>query len=107
MLKTVLCVSILAALSAIAFTGQASAQGAVPNLAGTYRCSPEPIACNAPTYTVTQNGNVLELKAENGTIAEAKVTSARTLSGGPPFNSNGLILPDNSIQWSNGTHWRK
>jgi hypothetical protein len=107
MLKNVLCVSILAALAAIVFAGQASAQGAVPNLAGTYRCTPEPIACNAPSYTVTQNGNVLELKAENGPIAEAKVTSNRTLSGGPPFNSNGLILPDNSIQWSNGTHWRK
>jgi hypothetical protein len=107
MLKNVLCVSAFATLAASALPGTVLAQGTAPNLAGTYRCTPEPIQCNAPSYTVTQNGNVLELKAENGPIAEAKVTSNRTLSAGPPFNSNGLILPDSSIQWSNGTHWRK
>ena len=107
MLKNCLSVSILAILSALALSGQVLAQGNAPNLSGTYRCTPEPIQCQAPTFSVSQSGNTLELKAENGPVAEAKVTSNITLSAGPPFNSNGLILPDRSIQWSNGTHWRK
>jgi hypothetical protein len=105
--KNRLSVSIVAVLSAFALSGQAQAQGTAPNLSGTYRCTPEPIQCQAPTFSVSQNGNTLELKAENGPIAEAKATSDKTLSAGPPFNSNGLVLPDRSIQWSNGTHWRK
>jgi hypothetical protein len=50
---------------------------------------------------------VLEIKAENGPVAGGNVTSDITLSAGPPWNSNGVVLPDRSIQWSNGTHWRK
>src|ERR1700731_3210854 len=107
MLKNCVSVSIAAALSALALPGPAHAQGSAPNLSGTYRCTPEPIQCQAPTFSVSQNGNTLELKAENGPIAEAKVTSDITLSAGPPWNSIGILMPDRSIQWSNGTHWRK
>jgi hypothetical protein len=101
---SVLAVAMLAALSV---PGQGHAQGSAPNLSGTYQCTPEPALCQAPTFSFSQNGSTLELKAENGPVAEAKVTSDITLSAGPPWNSNGVVLPDRSIQWSNGTHWRK
>jgi len=64
-------------------------------------------AMPSPDILCFPNGSTLELKAENGPVAEAKVTSDITLSAGPPWNSNGVVLPDRSIQWSNGTHWRK
>ena len=101
---SVLTVAMLAALS---MPGQGHAQGSAPNLSGTYRCTPEPAQCQAPTFSVSQNGSTLELKAENGPVAQAKMTSDITLSAGPPWNSNGVVLPDRSIQWSNGTHWQK
>jgi hypothetical protein len=102
-------VSVLAAamLAAFALPGQGHAQGSAPNLSGTYRCSPEPAECPAPTFSVSQNGPTLELKAENGPVAEGKLTSDITLSAGRPWNSIGIVMPDHSIQWSNGTHWRK
>ena len=67
----------------------------------------EPSQCQAPTFSVSQAGNTLEIRAENGPVAEAKVTSDITLSVGPPWNSIGVALPDRSIQWSNGTHLAK
>jgi hypothetical protein len=102
-------VSVLAAamLAAFALPGQGHAQGSAPNLSGTYRCSPEPAECPAPTFSVSQNGPTLELKAENGPVAEGKLTSDITLSAGRPWNSIGIVMPDRSIQWSNGAHWRK
>jgi hypothetical protein len=101
---SVLTVVILAALSV---PGQGHAQGSAPNLSGTYRCTPEPARCQSPTFSVSQTGSTLELKAENEPVAEAKITSDITLSAGPQWNSNGIVMPDRSIQWSNGTHWRK
>jgi hypothetical protein len=101
---SVLTVVMLAALSV---PGQGHAQGSAPNLSGTYRCTPEPARCQSPTFSVSQTGSTLELKAEGGPVAEAKITSDITLSAGPPWNSNRIVMPDRSIQWSNGTHWRK
>jgi hypothetical protein len=101
---SVLTVAMLAALS---IPGQGHAQGSAPNLSGTYPCTPEPVQCQALTFSVSQNGSTLELKAENGPVAEAKVTSDITLSVGPPWNSLGIVMPDRSIQWSDGTHWQK
>jgi hypothetical protein len=43
----------------------------------------------------------------NGPIADGKMTSDVTISAGPPWNSIGVVMPDRSIQWSSGTHWRK
>src|SRR3984893_2586701 len=100
-------VLIAAMLAAFAIPRQGHAQGSAPNLSGTYRCSPEPVQCQAPVFSVAQTGPTLELKAENGTVAEGKVTSDITVTAGPPWNSIGLIMPDRSIQWSNGTHWQK
>ena len=100
-------VGIVAMLAALSLPGQGHAQGSAPNLSGTYRCNPEPAQCQAPTFSVSQTGSTLELKAENGPVAEAKATSDITLSAGPPWNSIGIVMPDHSIQWSNGTRWRK
>jgi hypothetical protein len=87
--------------------GPGYAQGSAPNLSGTYRCSPEPSQCQAPTFSVSQTGPSLEIKADNGPVAEGKLTSDITVSAGPPWNANGVVMPDRSIQWSDGTHWRK
>jgi hypothetical protein len=107
MIKNGLSISLLALTAAIALPAQGFAQGSAPNIAGTYRCVPEPTRCLSPTYTVTQNGQALELRGEDGTPVGAKMTSNITLSAGPILNDNGLLLPDRSIQWSNGTHWQK
>ena len=107
MTRTDLSISLLAVLSVLAVPGLAQAQGSAANVAGTYRCVPEPTRCQTPTYTVTQNGQTLELKGEDGTLTAGKMTSNITLSAGPILNANGVILPDRSIQWSNGTHWQK
>jgi hypothetical protein len=107
MTKTALLISLVAVVSAIAAPELAQAQGSAANVAGTYRCVPEPTRCQTPTYTVSQNGQALEFKGEDGTLTAGKMTSNLTVSAGPILNANGVILPDRSIQWSNGTHWQK
>ena len=103
----------LAVLSAAALTAGLAplpvfAQGAaLVDVAGTYRCQPEPIKCQNPTYSLTQAGNNLQIKADDGMLADAKLTSNITISAGPTFNSLGRILPDRSIEWTNGTRWIK
>ena len=107
MLKTFVSLSLAAMLAAFALPTQGQAQGSAPNLSGTYRCIPEPAQCQAATFSVSQAGPTLELKAENGPVAGGKPTSDITVSAGPPWNSIGIVMPGRSIQWSNGTHWRK
>jgi hypothetical protein len=107
MFKNPISVTIVAMLAAVASPGQGRAQGSAPNISGTYRCSPEPAPCHAPAFSVSQTGPTLEIKAENGPLADGKLTSDITLSAGPPWNTLGVILRDHSIQWSDGTHWRK
>ena len=99
-------ISLLAVLAALVLPGAAHAQG-MPNLAGNYRCLPEPSSCQwqGQTITISQSGNTAELKVDQKEFAQAKLTSNITLSAGPPFNAMGRILPDNSIEWSNGTKW--
>ena len=62
--KTSLSVMIVATLAAFVPPGPGHAQGSGPNLAGTYRCSPEPAQCQAPTFSISQNGPALEIKAK-------------------------------------------
>ena len=93
MFKTPMSVTIVAMLAAVAFPGQGRAQGTGPNISGTYRCSPEPAPCYAPTFSVSQTGPTLEIKAENGPVADGRLTSDITVSAGPPWNSLGVILP--------------
>lgn len=110
MLSKSVYVSLVAALATLPLPGSAPAQaqqGAVANLAGAYRCQPEPSPCPWPTVSIAQTGNTLELKNDGGVVAEGKVTSPITISGNPPWNAIGVVLPDHSIQWSNGTKWQK
>lgn len=99
---------IIAALSAVAVWQPAFAQG-LPNLAGAYRCVPEPSSCQwqSQAPTISQSGSTVELNIDKGEFAEGKLTSNSTVSAGPPFNSLGRIMPDHSIEWSNGTKWVK
>jgi hypothetical protein len=109
MLKMLLSISTTAAVAAFALCGAAQAQGAAaPNLAGTYKCQPQPVKCQwGDTVSITQTGNTVQLNNDSGSFADAKITSNITVSGAPPFSANGVIMPDRSIQWSNGTHWLK
>jgi len=94
--------------AAVGLCGGALAQGASPNLSGTYKCQPQPVACQwGSTVSITQNGDKVSLNNDSGSFADAKLTSNITLSASPPFNSEGLIMPNHSIQWSNGTQWLK
>ena len=100
----------LMGLAASAIAGAQAAQTASPNLAGNYRCEPDPSTCqwSGQTFTVTQSGSEFDVKNEKGEAGKVTVTSNISLSAGPPWNMIGVIMPDNrNIQWSNGTLWRK
>jgi hypothetical protein len=107
--KNLSIISMIAALTALALPGLAQAQSSAPNLAGTYRCVPEPSSCQwqEQNPTISQTGATVQLNINKGEFAEGKLTSNITVSAGPPFNSEGLIRPDHSIEWSNGTKWIK
>ena len=109
MFKHLSCFSLIAAVSAFAVPGPALAQIGAPNLSGTYRCEPQPAPCKwqSQTPTISQSGKKLELKIDKNELAEGNLTSNITISAGPPYNANGLIRPDHSIEWSNGTKWLK
>jgi len=99
----------LAASSIPGFAHAQAQQGARASLAGAYRCEPQPSPCPWPgqTMAITQTGSDLELKNDQGSFANGKLTSDITVSGDPPWNAIGIVLPDHSIQWSNGTKWQK
>ena len=100
----------IVAIAASSLLGSAPAQaqqGAHANLGGAYRCEPQPSPCPWPTMVITQAGTSLELKNDQGAFADGKLTSDTTVSGGPPWNALGIVLPDHSIEWSNGTKWQK
>jgi hypothetical protein len=100
----------IVALAASILPGSVQAQqGVRANLAGAYRCEPQPSPCPWPgqTMAITQNGSDLELKNDQGAFANGKLTSDITVSSTPPWNAIGIVLPDGSIQWSNGTKWQK
>jgi len=100
----------IVALCAMALIGHAQAQGAAPaDLGGTYKCQPSPSPCrwSGPSATISQTGNKVQIKGENGALADGTVTSDITISAGGTFNSLGIIRPDKSIDWSDGTKWSK
>ncbi len=81
-----------------------------PNMAGTYRCVPGTSTCMAggATFTVTQMANTLDVKNERNEIGQGTLTSAITISMGPPWNMLGVISNQNRmVEWSNGTQWQK
>src|SRR4029077_9916741 len=105
--KSVL-ISVVALATAGLPFGGARADETTPNLAGTYQCEPQPAPCRSgQTFTVTQSGDQIEFKSETGFAGQAKFTSRVSLSGTPPWNSLGIITPENQVQWSNGTQWQK
>jgi hypothetical protein len=105
--KSVLISVVALAAASLPFTGT-RADDTLPNLAGTCRCEPQPAPCQSgQTFTVTQSGDQVEFKSENGLIGHARFTSPISLSGSPPWNSLAVITPDSHVQWSNGTQWRK
>lgn len=110
----------LAVVCGLAMTASALAQGAakpVPpepaniknTLSGTWQCKPNPDPCNwsGPSPSISQSGNDLQIKGANGASSDAKMTSATTISAGGTFNSFGIVRPDKSIDWSDGTKWTK
>ena len=106
--KSVL-ICLIATPAASLLLGAACADEPLPNLAGTYRCEPQPAPCQSgQNFTVTQTGAELEFKSDKGVVGHAKFTSSISLSGTHPWNSLGVITAENrAIQWSNGTQWRR
>ncbi len=105
--RMLLSVAVIAALATLFFAR--AGEAAPPNLAGTYRCQPAPAPCLWPGHnpTITQSGMDLQIKSDQGEISAAKLTSDTTISAGATFNSLGIVRPDHSIDWSDGTKWRK
>jgi hypothetical protein len=98
------------ALGAFALNGLAQAQGAAPpDISGTYKCQPSPNPClwSGSSASISQSGNKLQIKGEKGATADATLTSDITVAAGGTFNSIGIIRPDKSIDWSDGTKWTK
>ncbi|MGH6673321.1 MAG: hypothetical protein ACRECV_15290 [Xanthobacteraceae bacterium] len=107
---TALVSTVFVSLGTIALAGRAQAQGASPpDISGSYHCKPNPDPCTWPgsSPSITQSDNKLQIKGDNGAIADATLTSATTISAAATFNSLGIIRPDHSIDWSDGTTWRK
>jgi hypothetical protein len=97
-------ISLIAIAAASVLSGSSWAEPPAPNRAGSYRCEPAPRDCQlGKTFTVTESGGQIEFKNESGTVWHAKFT----LSGVPTWNSNGIVLPNGGIEWSNGTRWRR
>ena len=110
MVQKLISVAALSGFAAFALFGVAHGQGATPNLSGTYRCEGPNDQCmwTGETLTVTQNGDALEVKNEKGVMGVGKVTSAISVSMGPPWNSPGILMDNNrTIEWSNGNKWMK
>lgn len=102
--------AVLVFLGTMAIAGHAQAQGAAaPAVSGSYQCKPNPDPCTWPgsSPSITQSGNKLQIKGDNGATADATLTSATTISAAGTFNSLGIIRPDHSIDWSDGTKWSK
>jgi hypothetical protein len=108
MLSKPILMSLIATATASLLADVVRADETLPNLAGTYLCEPQPAPCHSgKSFTVTQNGEQIEFKSDSGFVGHAKLTSRISLSGIPTWNSLGVITPENHIQWSNGTEWRK
>ena len=109
MIKNACCMSLLVMLSAFAVSAVAQAQSSAPNLSGVYHCQPQPVPCKwqGTAPSISQTGTKLQLNIDKNEFAEGNLTSNITVSAGPPYNAEGLIRPDHSIEWSNGTKWVK
>jgi len=110
MSRRLLSISTVSLLATVVISGTARAQEKLPNLKGSYRCEPYPRSCevSGQTFTISQSGAKLNVKNDKGDVGEGNLTSNISLGLGPPWNTLGIILPDNqTIEWSAGTKWRK
>jgi hypothetical protein len=114
MTRTLLSIAAIVSLGASAVAPMAvvssQAQGSAPaDLSGAYQCkaNPDPCLWPGPSPSISQSGNKLQIKNDKGESADATLTSDTTISAGGPFNSYGVVRPDQTIDWSNGTQWRK
>jgi hypothetical protein len=108
--RTALSAAAIAAFGMLALAGHAQAQGASPpDVSGTYQCKPNPDPCTWPgaSPSISQSGDKLQIKGADGVTADANLTSPITIRATATFNSLGIIRPDHSIDWSNGTKWSK
>jgi hypothetical protein len=118
--KFVLCTAVFITLGILAFSGHAQAQGqsptpaapaaaSPPDVSGNYQCKPNPDPClwSGDSASISQSGNKLQIKGTNGAAADGILTSDTTISASATFNSIGIIRPDHSIDWSDGTKWSK
>ena len=96
-------------LAALGAPGGVKAQAQAADLSGTYQCKPDPLPCAWPgaSPSISQSGNRLEIKGDKGETANAMLTSDITISAGGTFNSYGIVRPDKTIDWSDGTKWLK
>ena len=105
-----LTITAFVSIGAMALIGPAQAQSASPpDVGGAYQCKPNPNPCIWPgaSPSIAQSGNKLQIKGDNGAIADATLTSPTTIAAGATFNSLGTVRPDHSIDWSDGTKWSK
>ena len=99
---------VFATLATIASAPVPAVETVVSDLSGKYRCVSDIRPCQTSTFTISQSGRKLEVKSEQGQIGDAEVTSPLSISLGPPWNANGIILPDQrTIEWSAGTRWQR
>jgi hypothetical protein len=89
--------SIIAAMSLAVSAWHVQAQTAMPNVSGNDRCEPQPMSC--------RSGQAFSI-SDKGEQGNGRLTSATTVSAGPPWNILG-VLYNGAIEWSNGTKWRK
>jgi hypothetical protein len=100
----------LSSLAVLALGGAALGQPSTVNVAGTYGCrSQTENGCmwSGQMFTVTQTGDALEVKNDKGEVGSGHVTSPITVSMGPPWNMFGVMHEAGTIDWSNGTQWKK
>lgn len=103
-----------ATITTVLFSTAASAESGanvLPNMAGTYNCVGDKVACgwSGTKFTIKQSGADLEISNEKGDYGHAKMTSNISLSAGPIWNMLGVIISSDNrvIQWSNGTNWER
>jgi hypothetical protein len=90
MLTRSVLIFVVAMTAASVLPGTVRADEALPNLSGRFRCEPQPAPCRSgEMFTVTQIGDQIEFKSDNGLVGNAKLTSWISLSGLPPWNSLG------------------
>ena len=109
MFKLAVAISISALGACWWMNGAQAEKASSPNLAGNYRCTPNPTPCaaDATSFTVTQTGNRIEFKSDKGLDGRGIATSPTTISVIAPWNMLGVVQIDGQIHWSNGTIWRK